>query len=782
MDTGVDELARAGARTVVQGLAVLKEGPRPPSMADFPFLLCLLDAPGGSRIEGRLVVDWHRLRNRGSAATREIETDWFHRLRSRLSTDPLRAAQLRAALEEDRRRPDADTDVPEGTGAADSEEPADPAASPAPDSPQSAGDHVDFRNATFQDQVVGVQHHHYGSMPVSIAWRPADEVAPLEFGVRPTRRVPGLPEVPPYIPRDCDKRLRAELDHPGLVLILGEPYVGKSYSAWHGVQSLADPVLHIPEPGEDLRALLTEPEGGHGRSVVWLDDLTDHLGDGRLGPRLLGRLTTLGVVVIGTMPTDEYYRRRAGTEPGDRVVAMARTVEVPREWSEGELQRLAGHRRDPRAYPAFLWSGREGAASYFAIGHLLFDEWRRIGTQLEHPGGQLLVRAAVDLARCGVTAAVPVALLRAVRRRYAAEEREPFEEAFAWATAPLFGVSGLLVEGDEKGTWRAYGALVAEALRSGDLEPVPDEVWWTLLDAAEADTPFDRGAVVDAARAALQPRFEAGDTVAMYAFAGRIDGEESAELLRRAAEAGHPEAAEQLAVRLLAVGDEEAALRYLEAAAEGGSVSAAREAGRLHRDRAERWLRRAAEAGDGAAAHQLGEMLMGRGHRPEARHWYFRALSKGHQEVAFGLANLCLGAGDLVTAESWLRRGVDQGDARAMNGLALLLHRMDRDDPEWEELFRRSAAAGYVGARVNLGSRLMAQGQEQEAERLFHEADALGNSEAAFQIAGLLVRRGAEEEALQWYRRAAERGHYLAEGVLADRAVPPPHAPDTVKE
>ncbi|MFE4968086.1 tetratricopeptide repeat protein [Streptomyces sp. NPDC056660] len=774
MDTGVDELARAGARTVVQGLTALKEGPRPPAMADFPFLLCLLDAPGGSRIEGRLVVDWHRLRNRGSAATREIETNWFHRLRNRLETDPPRAARLRAALEEDRRRPD--PDVPEGTGAADTEGPTDPAASPAPGLPPSAGDHVDFRSATFQDQVVGVQHHHYGGMPAPIAWRPADEVAPLEFGVRPTRRVPGLPEVPPYIPRDCDKRLRAELGHPGLVLILGEPYVGKSYSAWHGVQSLPDPVLCIPEPGEDLRALLTEPEGGHGRSVVWLDDLTDHLGDGRLGPRLLGRLTTLGVVVIGTMPADEYYRRRAGTEPGDRVVAMARTVEVPREWSEGELQRLAGHRRDPRAYPAFLWSGREGAASYFAIGHLLFDEWRRIGTQLEHPGGQLLVRAAVDLARCGVTAAVPAALLRAVRQRYAAEEREPFEEAFAWATTPLFGVSGLLVEGDEKGTWRAYGALVAEALRSGDLEPVPDEVWWTLLDAAEADAPFDRGAVVDAARAALQPRFEAGDTAAMYAFAGRIDGEENAELLRRAAEAGHPEAAEELAERLLAAGDEETALRHLEAAAEGGSVSAAREAGRLHRDRAERWLRRAAEAGDGAAAHELGDVLVGPGRIREAHFWYQQAYDTGFDQAAASLGGLFLNWGDPKTAEYWFRLGVDHGDARAMNGLAIMLGRTDGNEPEREELLRRAAASGYTKAMVNLGSHLRKKGRGEEAEELFREAATLGSGDAAFRLADLLKERGDESQAMWWYRKAAERGDCFAQKLLTE------HAPDTVKE
>jgi hypothetical protein len=160
-----------------------------------------------------------------------------------------------------------------------------------------------------------------------------------------------------------------------------------------------------------------------GKYVIWLDELTNHLGEGGLDPGLLGRFSSLGAVVFGTMSPDEYYRRRAGTTPGDRVVAGARTVELPREWTEAELQRLAAHEDGLRMYPAYMWSGREGVASYFAIGHLLFDEWRCAGTQGGHPRGQLLVRAAVDTARCGVAEAVSVELLKRVHEHCGAGGR-----------------------------------------------------------------------------------------------------------------------------------------------------------------------------------------------------------------------------------------------------------------------------------------------------------------------------------------------------------------------
>ncbi|MDF3141768.1 MULTISPECIES: tetratricopeptide repeat protein [unclassified Streptomyces] len=650
--------------------------------------------------------------------------------------------------------------------------------------PHVAGDHIDFRDSTFRDRVVGVQHNHYGTVPAPAEWRPVGDVGPREFGVRPTRPVPGLPDVPPYVPRDRDEDLRTQLAGNSLVLILGEPCVGKSYTAWHGVRSLEGHRLYAPDPGEDLRPLAATLKGSPGKYVVWLDELTGHLGAGGLDLRLLGRINDLGAVVLATMSPDEYYRRRAGTAPGDRVVAAARTVELGREWSEAELARLAAL-DDRRAYPAYMWSGREGVASYFGVGHHLFDEWRRVGTQLEHPRGQLLVRAAVDLARCGVTGAVPVELLRRVQELYRVEERESFEDALAWATAPMFGVSGLLVAGEEDGTWRAYGALVSEALRSGgDLEPVPDEVWWTLLDAArEPGAALDFAAVLDAARAALHDRVEAGDTAVALGFARRTEGGEREGWLRLAAEAGDPWAAVELAEILRDRGEEGSALPYLERAAEAGSAKAAARLGSLLRDRAEHWLRTAAEAGEAAAAHELGDMVVGDGREDEALRWYRRAAALGRREVAASLGTILSTWRD-PEAEMWLRYGTEWGDPRSAGELAVYLSwQVGPDDPEVGALLRQAALSGDPSSLRNLGKLLEHEGLLDEAMRIYRRAQEGGALDAEQCIGDLLRKQGKHEEAEEWLRKAADANPTGIPETLA----PPPHrtptpAPDTVKE
>ncbi|MDG5802030.1 hypothetical protein P9869_05050 [Streptomyces ossamyceticus] len=640
---------------------------------------------------------------------------------------------------------------------------------------------------TPEDRATGAEQDRHGSVLDPAAWQPVGEVEPLEFGVGPTRRIPGQPEVPPYVPRDCDEALRAELAHSGLVLVLGERYVGKSYTAWHGVRSLEGHRLYAPDPGEDLREVLAALKGEPGKYVIWLDELTDHLGEDGLDRRLLGRLAGLGVVLLGTMRSEEYYRRRMMSDRVGLALAKARTVEVPREWSVAELDRLKDV-DDPRAYPAYMWSGKEGAASYFAIGHIMYDEWRRPGTKLEHPRGQLLVRAAVDLARCGVKGAVPTELLRQVQEQYGTEERESFEDALTWATTRMFGVSGLLVAGEEHRTWRAYGALVAEAealraedLRADDLEPVPDGVWWLLLDAAEGGARIDREAVLDAARAALRPRIEAGEQDLMVALAERVDGDERADLIRRAAEAGHREAAEEWAAHLVDAGDEAAAIRYLEIAAQGGSVEAARAAGRLHRERAELWLRTAAEAGDGAAAHELGDLLFGTG-RGELR-WFVKAIRAGHEEAATSLGRALYYRRN-KDAEIWLRRGAALGDAYAMHALAAYLHRLGDHEEEAERLFRKAMEAGHPAGPHHLGALLHStgNGSADEVRDLLEEDAAHSSGDAAYWLSRYHRQRGDTDEADQWLHKAAAMDHYFAMRALGLLPAPPGDQPDTVDE
>ncbi|WP_128431393.1 sel1 repeat family protein [Streptomyces cyaneus] len=643
-----------------------------------------------------------------------------------------------------------------------------------------AGDHIDFRDSTFHDRVVGVQHNHYGTVPAPAELRPVGDVGPREFGVRPTRPVPGLPDVPPYVPRDCDENLRAQLAGSSLVLILGEPCVGKSYTAWHGVRSLEGHRLYAPDPGEDLRPLAAALQSNPGKSVVWLDELTGHLGAGRLDLRLLGRLSDLGAVVLATMSFADYYRRRTGTTPGDRVIAAARTVELAREWTEAELARLAPL-DDPRAYPAYVWSGREGVASYFAVGHHLYDEWRRVGTRLEHPRGQLLVRAAVDLARCGVTGAVPAGLLGRVQEQYRAEDRESFEDALAWATAPMFGVSGLLVAGEEDGTWRAYGALVAEALRSGDLEPVPDGVWWTLLDAArEPDSSLDFPAVLDAARNALHDRVEAGDTEVALGFARRTEGDEREVWLRQAADAGDPWAAVELAEIRRDRGEEADALSYLERAAEAGSARAAARLGSLLRDRAEHWLRTAAEAGEAGAAHDLAQLVgstPGRGN--EAMRWHLKAYARGKTSAAVAIAKLLHAAGSEEEAEAWYRRAVDEGDVQGVCDLgALLFHKGADHDTEAESLLHRAAMAGHVQAPTMLGMLKERQGDTDAALALYGEGEKRGDPAAEYFRAAC----SGEPLTSEWLRRAEEQGYYWAYKMRMAIERDSSARPDTVKE
>ncbi|MGW0884534.1 tetratricopeptide repeat protein [Streptomyces sp. NPDC002671] len=643
---------------------------------------------------------------------------------------------------------------------------------------QVAGDHIDMRNGNFYGRVVGEERNYYNTLPAPVEWRPVGEVGAGEFGVHPTGPVAGLPDVPPYVPRDRDDDLRAQLDRPGLVLIVGEPYAGKSYTAWHGVRLLEDRRLYAPYPGEDLRPLEAALRKDPGKHVVWLDELTEHLGPGLLDLRLLRRLNQLGAVVLGTISPTEYYLRRARSAPDDQVVTAARPVLLEREWSDAELERLSAL-DDPRAYPAYMWSGKEGVAPYFAVGQLLFDEWQREGTRSEHPRGQSLVRAAVDLARCGVTGAVPAELLRKVQEQYGAAgetgEGEPFEDALAWATARMFRVSGLLVAGEEDGTWRAYGALVAEALRAGNLEPVPDEVWWTLLDAAIEGAPLDKDAILGAARAALRSRVEAGDAEVMFHLAYYLDGQESVSLLCRAADAGHTDAAAEAALIFLSDEDKEKALPYLEIAAEGGSSWAALHLGRIHRDRAERWLLTAAEAGKGAAAHELADLLL-TSDVNLAREWYLESDRLGYVEGARSQGMFQLIEGQREAAEIWLTRAADAGDEQAAELLEVVFH---KPSPLDDDYFDGDAnPLIYPLDATHQGVLLEMRGRLDEARKKYEKGYTVADAYGAYRLAALLAKEGKPDEARQWYRKSADMGHPGALKALGETS----DKPDTVKE
>ncbi|MCX4676660.1 tetratricopeptide repeat protein [Streptomyces sp. NBC_01433] len=673
------------------------------------------------------------------------------------------------------------------------------------------GDHrSDFRDGQFTGPVQGngVQNNNYygpgphHALPAVAHWPRLDRADPVALGVRRTRRLSDEPVLPAYTERDCDAGLGALVRNAarsgGLVLVTGEPLSGKTRTAWAALfgNLSGETRIYAPSPGTDLRGLPAVLRGRGGENtVVWLDDLEGHLGEKGLTAAVLAELVQQSTPVIATMGDEAYDLHRFGASPSARLLIGVEPVELSCEWSPAELARLDGPLSDHRLSGARGERGDRGVTEYLAIGPELADQWRRAGRRTgAHPRGYLLVRAAIDLARCGARGEVALDVLRAAHRMYGPDdvraERESFEDALAWATGIQHGVTGMLVPGRGENTWRAYGSLVADAedQAQGFTSPVPLEMWLLALEAVRGVARF-RTVVFERAHAVLERR-AAGDPDVLMAL-GRIDrefGDEAAaeRWFRGAADAGSTEAAGAMGRLLAARGDGAAAIPYLEMAARAGDVEAQGALGAALADRSVHWLTRAAEAGDGAAAHRLGELSTGVGDNHEARRWYVRAVEMGHEEAAGSLGSLFHEWHELEVAERWYRRALAHTTSgsmyyRAANSLALVLRERDPDDPEVESLYRAAAEAGSVSAATNLANDLRDRGETEEARRWFEVGHARGSYYAAAALAAMLWDQGAEAEAEEWFHKAAEAGHHEAEDILAELARNRPIAPDNVE-
>lgn len=469
---------------------------------------------------------------------------------------------------------------------------------------------------------VTINHHAaHGGPAGPDGWLRADQLRRLALGVRPARRFDGEPGLPPYVTRDCDDELSVLLKkaahHGGLVIVTGEPLSGKTSTAWAALRtSVADDArVLLVRGGADLRGLPDQLRGRDttGTYVVWLDDLEGHLAEPGT-PGVLAQLTQDRVPVLATMRDEAYDRHRFGHHPAARVLSVARTVEVATEWSGAELARLA-EVDDPRLVDALRWRGGLGVTECLAAGPEFRAEWRRAARRRSgHRTGHFLVRTAVDLARCGITEPVSSFALYAPYLARGIEEGEPLQEALAWAVKPRHSGIGLLVPGEEPETYRAYGSLVADAVRLGEAEPVPTETWTWALELASHIGEQVRATVGTAFRASFTPRAEAGDIDAMMllgdaAETGGATGE-ALHWFREAADNGSARGAEAAGILLHQLGDDAAAIPYLEVAAEQGAEVAAT-LGRAHHNRAVHWYREAADDRGHVLQREAAERLRG---------------------------------------------------------------------------------------------------------------------------------------------------------------------------
>ncbi|MFJ5676317.1 tetratricopeptide repeat protein [Streptomyces sp. NPDC093097] len=605
---------------------------------------------------------------------------------------------------------------------------------------------------------------------------------PIAFGVRPTHRVPG-PPLPPYVLRDRDHDLDAALGqasaHGGLVLLLGEPFTGKSRTALEAMaRGPAGRRVFAPPRGTDLRGLPALLQGRPERCLIWLDDLDEHLGDGGLEPRLLAQLTALQVVVVATMSEDAYDACRA--QPSGRVLDLARIVELAREWSPAERERLAreaARTGDPRLIGAVSSSGSEGVAAYLALGALLWDEWWRARRADRHPRGHALVRAAWDFARCGLTGPLPMDLLLKVHEGYAdvtGMERELAEDALAWATERRHGLLPLLFRVTED-TWQAAPFYVETSSPVQELPDVLGPVWGCALEVARSDEDYDYAEIAARARVAFQRAADAGDTSALHNLGLLADslgeGEEAERWFLRAAEAGEPQSAGRLGRMLAERGEEKAAESFLEAAAEAGDAEAATLLGKLLRDRAEHWFTAGAERGSAEAMHLLGDLLLGQGDVYGAHYVYLDAAEARYEPVARGMGIVHLLLRENKTAEVWMRRAAALGNECAADFLRPVPDHTMEDAMEY---FQDYAERGEGLDAANPGVLLEEDDRPDEARTWYLKGYKDGDAYGAFRLAELYKKCGDEAEATAWYRKAAALGHPGARSALGEARAPEP--------
>ncbi len=469
--------------------------------------------------------------------------------------------------------------------------------------------------------VNGGVHTYYGqppyfSLPPVSEWPQLDAADPIALGVRRTRRIDDESPLPPYVARDVDvvleARVRGAAAVGGLVLVTGEPLAGKSRSAWAAIVrnfSGTTRVLAMPA-GADLRGLPALLRGrGSERCVVWLDELEGHLGEHGLTSALLAELVHLRVPVIATMNDEAYDVHRFGGQARARVLAGVEPVELSSEWTEPELLRLEDSHSDFRLEDADTWCEGARVTEYLAVAPELWDEWWRARRLNAHPHGHLLVRAAIDFARCGTDdAPIPLAVLRKACALYEQEAAraagEPFEDALDWATDIRHSVAGMLIPGGAPDTWRVHSSLFSGAETRPGSPPVPLGLWLLAGEAMREAPPY-LGAVLATAENELVHLADGNPEVALvlgHLHEATGQAENAQKWYRHSADAGGVEAAGIVGRALATRGEMAEAFSYLERAAEAGYTDARDHLVTVLVDRAVFWLDRSVEDGSPTAA------------------------------------------------------------------------------------------------------------------------------------------------------------------------------------
>jgi len=371
---------------------------------------------------------------------------------------------------------------------------------------------------------------------------------PLALGVHPAAIAGNgsTNRVPPFVIRDITTELRRALREDRFVLLVGESTAGKSRAAYEAIRTELPHYRVVHPTRRDVVLMAAEHAAATQRTVLWLDDLERFLGSGGLtGDAVRAVLDANGPAryVVATMRSEEYakFSGRTSLMPeaigrdilrqGWDVLRLATRVDVPRMWSEEEIEQARHVANDKRLVEAVRHAGEYGIAEYLAAGPQLLAEWRDAWAPATHPRAAALVLAAVDARRAGIHRPLTLATLTELHKPYLQRrggERlrpESMDSAITWATTPLYATSSLLIPSDDG--FLAFDYLIdtadkdripAEALEMlipiatpGEALDIGQIAWsWSLTE--QADTAFQRAEAADLFEATARRCYLIGDS------------------------------------------------------------------------------------------------------------------------------------------------------------------------------------------------------------------------------------------------------------------------------
>ena len=308
---------------------------------------------------------------------------------------------------------------------------------------------------------------------VTVAGRPLGEVTDpfvleVHRPVQPEDAPPGLPLLPPYVPREHDQVLgqvvRAAADgRSGIAVLVGGSSAGKTRACWEALALLRsqDPPWRLWHPIDPSRpdAALAELAGIGPRTVVWLNEAQFYLApaEAGLGERVAAGLRELlrdpgraPVLVLATMWPRFWHALTARADDGEdrhgqaRELLAGHDITVPAAFTPAQMGQLA-RTADARMALAAR-SAHDGEVIQFLAGAPeLLARYRNAP-----PAAAALIDAAMDARRLGMGVGLPQAFLEAAAPGYLTDDQwdglgeDWLEQALAYTAVPCKGARGPL--------------------------------------------------------------------------------------------------------------------------------------------------------------------------------------------------------------------------------------------------------------------------------------------------------------------------------------------------